>query len=277
MRLGTLVHEHLHHILSAGPAPEVSSDLTAEFAPIRDAARGVLSLPYNIIATEHPFGYGPLSSGYGPLSSGNRNSIPWLVGRLDGIAIGPDGRFWSVQWKTLGKGGNVGNLMEAVKYSTHECCYRMLLQNFLLQIMPENIPHVAGTLLGVFRTYLTKQQKADNIPIFQFYELEVDRETSSNVLSSTWRYARDFVAGAASTPHYTACFSPRGNCPLIAHCYQHDIDIHALLPELQRDRYADLRAVLPSAGPYNAEYSIYGPQLANLHVPRPSPTRSRHL
>lgn len=157
--------------------------------------------------------------------------------RPDGLVTYQDS-LMDLQWKTAGKGRNISLLLSEVANSPHEISYRHVLRQ-------QGVP-VVGTLLGVFRTYLTKQQKADRVPILEFFPLFADADADAKAFRDDIKPA---LVELATTQHarrnWGACFSLTGACPLVPHCHG-SAAIEDCLPQPLEDRYGD-RAADPAA------------------------------
>jgi hypothetical protein len=221
MRLGTTVHKLCQNMLTGGALGDIP-ELVPGLEPMLPEIGCVLSPPpFECLAVEHPLQW--------------QMGRHMLVGRLDAIGR-MGGRKWSIQWKTLGKGRDLGMLLEKVRMSTHEIAYRSMYAAAYGE-------YLAGTALGVFRTYRTKQQLKDGVPIFSFHELPVlvreDEEAWEDIRAHMRRFIDHNVAGAWSPKNWSACFSSWGTCPLLEHCH-HGADWQQLLPAPLADRYTDL-------------------------------------
>lgn len=230
MRLGTALHRYCDNLFRNGPdhtfIDTADADLREDLIPLIDAAdRHLAPPPFLLLSSETPIVY--------PLGNGHE-----LVGRLDGHIVWEDGDC-SLQWKSVGKGVNIGNYLEKVRMSPHEIFYRTGLRRLGRE--------VSGTALGIFRTYLTKAQKEDNVPVFELFDLPATREEDEAAMLDITETARRFIA--ASTDHgfayrirnWTACQSIFGKCPLFEHCHNRASVSDCLTVPLEA-RYNDLPA-----------------------------------
>lgn len=229
MRLGTALHKYCDSLLRTGQpnhgfTDTADADLRDDLLPLIEAAdRHLAPPPFLLRASETPIVY--------PLSNGHE-----LVGRLDGHIVRED-RDCSLQWKTVGKGVNIGNYLEKVRMSPHEIFYRTGLRNLGRE--------VSGTSLGIFRTYLTKAQKEDNVPVFELFDLPATKEEDEAAMRDIVETAHRFIA--ASIDHgfayrlrnWTACQSIFGKCPLFEHCHNRAFAEDCVTVPLEA-RYGDL-------------------------------------
>lgn len=236
MRLGTAVHTYCQQLLTTKKPNHDRSWLARDIAeaaePLITAADLALAPPpFEVLDVELPLSY--------PLSAAHE-----LVGRLDAVAR-HNGQLYSVQWKTLGKGQNLGNFLEKVRMSPHEISYRTMLRT--------RGEAVSGTLLGVFRTSLSKAQAADNVPIFEIFPLESTAAEDDAAFEDITSAAKDLLIGATnvslaeprhSRRNWAACFSIFGACPLVQHCH-FGSDVASCLPAPLENRYTDLSATGP--------------------------------
>lgn len=234
-RLGTWLHALCAWILcdenpDSDWAPTPPEDLLALAAPLAEAAREQLydRTPFRVHWVEQALGL---------------QIAPELTleVRPDGLVTYQDSLL-DLQWKTAGKGRDISRLMSEVVNSPHEIAYRHILR--------QHGNDVQGTLLGVFRTYLTKQQKADNVPILEFFPLYASAEEDAtrfhqDLVPKAIALANSRLSGAVTYKNWSACFSLTGACPLVPHCHQ-GAAIEDCLPQPLEDRYAD-RAADPAA------------------------------
>jgi hypothetical protein len=226
MRLGTALHQYCDLVLRTGRGNHpllTEPDIAEDLVPLIEAAdRYLAPPPFRVLDSETPIVH--------PLGGGHE-----LVGRLDGIACLPD--IHSLQWKTVGKGVNIGNYLEKVRMSPHEIFYRTGLRRIGYDCR--------GTALGVFRTYLTKAQKEDNVPIYELFELPATEAEDEAAMQDILEAARRFISASASggttfrMRNWSACQSIFGKCPLFEHCHNGN-DARELLPVPLESRYNDL-------------------------------------
>lgn len=231
MHLGTLLHAYVAKLLQTGQPDHTFGPPGIGLEPLIEAAdRALLPIPWVIHGVEEPL---YIQLGQTPHR---------LIGRLDARVSHPqcdeqDRQYQkSLQIKTFGKGQNLGNFLEKVRMSPHEISYRTMMRA---------AGHDCdGTLLLVFRTYLTKQQKADNVPIFESFDLQATHQEDKEAFKSIERQALNLITAPThgfpqATKNWAACFNLLGNCPLIQHCH-HGADAGDCLPFPLSNRYEDL-------------------------------------
>lgn len=232
MQLGTILHKHCDDLLKTGRINHdhswIDPILLPEAEPLlAEADLHLCPPPFKVLGSEIP------------LISEIGNNLH-LVGRLDAIARFND-RIYSVQWKTVGKGVSIGPFLEKVRMSPHEISYRHMLRQ------DNRFKDCAGTLLGVFRTYLTKQQKEDNVPRFEIFELEATEEEDSQAfeadIATTGRQLARSIDDGPRVRNWTACQSIYGTCPLYQHCHSGS-DVKDCLTVPLENRYSDVESLL---------------------------------
>lgn len=233
LRVGTAVHKHMEWILRGrqGEPPLIALGSMEDQQTYEHCISGVANWtpPWEIVHVELPL--------EAPVVTGQLD----LQGRLD--AIVKDGKhYWSLQWKTVGRGVNIGNVLEKVRMSPHEIAYHWLVKQTL------GI-ELAGTILGTFKKNLTKAEQSAGTPIFQTWALYRTPEEAESawvydimpLLEQLW----DTQIGAQGfvPRNWTSCFGPFGNspCPLFGHCHNGlTIEAMGLVP--LEDRYAQPEA-----------------------------------
>lgn len=259
LRLGTALHEHMEWLLHGRfhPEPQAALQDSADqksldsmraavvgwnppwqlqgielqlSAPLFETAGGAPAVPipsYMLPPGEEPT---PPSSGNGPT----------IVGTLDALVFDEKDRHWSLQWKTIGKGRNVGAELERVRMSPHELTYHWLVKQAL------GID-LSGTIVGLFRKSLTKKEMEQGVPVFQLYELP---RASEEALKAFYEdigpafndlYDSLTTEGWQDRKNWRACYGPFGNspCPLFDHCHLGlPADTLGLIP--LEDRYSAL-------------------------------------
>ena len=259
-QIGTEVHKYvalriLHSPSSARSQYTHQPHLESKVAPLLDIADALvqeLRTRYTAIHIESAF------------ERRFNNNQDTQVGRLDSVfatntyQFGETGGLWSGQLKTMGRGRNLGQFLDSVLYSPHEVLYRQLLR----QVYPAS--EVAGTLLMVIRTALTKEQQRNNVPAFEIFELR------SSVVGDALHLQQlniDFehMVAQLSQPtmelyltrrNMNACFKPMARCPLVDHCYR-GVDAQSLLTVPLEDRYPEFtgRSAQPRRHPVAASPS----------------------
>lgn len=162
-----------------------------------------------------------------------------LQGRLDALVF-DEGEYWSLQWKTVGRGVNIGNVLEKVRMSPHEIAYHWLVKECL------GI-ELAGTVLGTFKKHLTKAEQSIGTPVFQTWALHRTSDEAETAwaddIAPMLALLNEQVTGrmpAWPPPrNWTSCFGTFGNspCPLFGHCHNGlPIEAMGLVP--LEDRYA---------------------------------------
>jgi hypothetical protein len=228
-QLGTIIHKHCDDLLTTGRINHdyswIDPVLLPEAEPLlSEADLALCPPPFKVLASEIP------------LTTEIGNDVH-LVGRLDAVALFND-RIYSVQWKTVGKGVSIGPFLEKVRMSPHEISYRYMLRQ------DNRFKDCAGTLLGVFRTYLTKQQKEDNVPRFELFELEATEEEDAEAfeldIATTGRELARSVHDGPRVRNWTACQSIFGTCPLYQHCHFGSSIEDCLVSPLE-NRYQDVK------------------------------------
>lgn len=231
MQLGTVLHKHCDDLLKTGKINHdyswIDPILLPEAEPLlAEADLHLCPPPFQVLASEIPF----------KLEIGNDLH---LVGRLDAVAKLNE-KIYSVQWKTVGKGVSIGPFLEKVRMSPHEITYRTMLRQ------DPRFKECSGTLLGVFRTYLTKQQKENNVPRFEFFELEATEEEDCEAFEfDIAQSGRELISTINHGPrirNWTACQSIYGTCPLYQHCHFGGSPEDTLTVPLE-DRYQDVSAL----------------------------------
>lgn len=207
--LGTALHKHMEWILNGRQGPEPFLPLT-EPKDIKslDAMRAAVldwESPWEVLEVERAVSF----------DLGNGHT---LNGRLDAIVKDDKGRHWSLQWKTIGKGQNIGAKLEDVRMSFHELAYAYMYK------METGID-LAGTIVGLFRKSLTIQETKDKVPVFQAYPLL----RSPHDVAEAW--AADIKPAClemidslniATRRNWTQCAKFGASwrqCPLFDHCH----------------------------------------------------------
>jgi hypothetical protein len=232
-QLGTIIHQHCDNLLKTGTINHDTSWIDPTLLPeaeplLAEADLNLCPPPFTIIGSELPLS----------IEAGNNLQI---VGRLDAVALYNE-RLYSVQWKTVGKGVSIGPFLEKVRMSPHEITYRHMLRQ------APDFQDCAGTILGVFRTYLTKQQKEDNVPRFEFFPLEAtaeeDEEAFEKDIAPVARELARSVGDGGGARNWTACQSLFGTCPLYQHCHFGASIPDCLVSPLE-NRYKDVKPLEP--------------------------------
>jgi hypothetical protein len=235
-QLGTIVHQHCDTLLKTGRINHdhswIDPTLFHEAEPLlSEADLALCPPPFEVLGSEVP-----LSLRFGSINA-TTSLNHQLVGRLDAVAK-KDDRIYSVQWKTIGKGISIGPFLEKVRMSPHEISYRHMLRQ------DDRYKECAGTLLGVFRTYLTKQQKEDNVPRFEIFELNASPQEDQaafeqDILPSLRAIIQDCISPQAPPRNWTACHSIFGTCPLYHHCHS-GAAVRDCVAHSVEDRYSDV-------------------------------------
>ena len=160
-----------------------------------------------------------------------------LQGLLDALVVDEDGFYWSLQWKTVGRGVNIGSTLEKVRMSPHEIAYHWLVKESL------GI-ELAGTILGTFKKHLTKEEQKMGVPIFQLWHLNRTADEAAEAMQRDIAPVLISLAIDMSMPrlaprNWTSCLGYYGNspCPLFGHCHN-GLPIMAMGLIPLEDRYA---------------------------------------
>lgn len=217
MRLGTWFHEVAATSLEGKPLPDTPEEFT-EFIGIRaQLIRFCQPPPFDVVSIETPLSF-PLSKDVN------------IVMRLDGL-IRTNGDMTDLQWKTVGKGKDIGKELERIRMSPHEITYRRGMRLAGIQVW--------GTSIGIIRTYLTKEQRKENIPSVQLYALPATKEEDDAAWEDIEGFFKRLTRSKSTLKNWNACFSNFGVCPLLSHCH-HGASINDLLPERLVNRYPDI-------------------------------------
>ena len=224
LRVGTAVHKHMEWIMRGRPdgPPAIALPSVEEQQTFDHCISAVTDWtpPWDIRHVELP-----LEAALSPSLT--------VQGRLDALALDA-GRHWSVQWKTVGRGVNIGNVLEKVRMSPHELTYHHLVKQAL------GI-ELAGTILGTFKKNLTKAEQAAGTPIFQTWALyRTPDEAALAWQEDLEPMFRALANGDLAAPrNWTSCFGQFGNspCPLFGHCHN-GLPIMAMGLVPLEDRYA---------------------------------------
>jgi len=240
MKRGSGLHLYVENLLkNKAPDPafldrEVLESLRLELAPLIAAADANLCPPpFQLLGVEEAL----------QEFVSFENYDFYLNIRPDFVCI-LNGKIYSGQIKTIGRGMPVGPALERVRMSFHEGAYRTILRRRGFNI--------EGTLLLVFRTYLTKEQKANNVPVFESFALPATEEEDKLLYQDLLRSAiqllyytttRNSQPGPLRTVYppvrnWSACTSLLGTCPLYEHCH-HGAPIKSCLPVPLTDRYPE--------------------------------------
>lgn len=215
--LGTALHKHMEWVLAGRVTPEPILPLTdpasiKSFDAMKQSVEG-WTMPWKVLDIEREVKIAldtqmPLAQYDGAV----------LNGRLDAVVEDEKGRRWSLQWKTIGKGQNIGAKLEDVRMSFHELAY-----SYMYRI--ETGQPLVGTIVGLFRKSLTKQEALDKVPVFQLYPLlrsqdEVDEAWQVDIKPA----CRELLAsGETAEPrNWTQCAKFGASwrqCPLFDHCH----------------------------------------------------------
>lgn len=232
MELGTVLHAYVANLLkTAQPDHSAPFPPGVGFEALMEAAdRYLLPIPWIIHGIEEPLSV-PLGHGF--------QSQHHLIGRLDARISDPataSSAQKSLQIKTFGRGRSLGPFLEQTRMSPHEIAYRTMMRH--------SGHECDGTLLLLFRTYLTAQQQADDVPLYESFDLQATPEEDAAAFLHLRRQALQLISyleDSTLSPlkNWSACFSLIGNCPLLPHCHDGS-DIGACLPVPLVNRYADL-------------------------------------
>lgn len=243
--LGTALHKYMEWKLlpkeqrEATPEPAFTfTDLasTKSFAAMVDAVRD-WECPWHVWAVEREVTIPLLSD---VMTEDGLPNDPVLKGRLDAVVRDEKGRYWSLQWKTIGKGQNIGAKLEEVRMSPHEIAYARAYRQ------ETGIPLV-GTIVGLFRKSLTKQEVLDKVPVFQLYPLlRSQDEVDDAWLMDIRPKLLDLIGSCDENMprNWTQC-AKFGNtwkqCPLFDHCHL-GVSIESLGLVPLEDRYGSEEA-----------------------------------
>lgn len=226
LRVGTAVHQHMEWVLHGRPTPPplLALHSAEEQAQYEHCIAGVASWspPWPVLSVEEP------------LQLEVRPDL-WIQGRLD--ARVEDKGQWSLQWKTLGRGVDVGKSLEKIRMSPHEITYHMLVK----QVLGIDLK---GTIVGTFKKHLTKAEQAQGVPIFQLWQLHRPTDEAQAAWEEDIFPAFDDLASALRgwprpRRDWTKCLGKFDNfkCPLYDHCHL-GLPISALGLVTLEDRYA---------------------------------------
>lgn len=220
MRFGTWVHQKAAHLLLPAPGSE-DLVLPLEFIDqeplVKELEDFLWVPPFTVLSTETPL------------------TIPigddiLVQARIDAL-IEEDGQVGDLQWKTIGKGKDVGRELERIRMSPHEITYRKAMR--LSGI------NVKWTAVGVLRTYLTKTQQEEKVPRVQLYTLPATQEEDDKAWLDVEASFKRFARGKSSIKNWSACFGSFGRCPLLDHCHN-GVSAIDLLTYPLIDRYQDI-------------------------------------
>jgi hypothetical protein len=282
MERGTALHEYVRKLFETGKPDHrfldevVPADVRDEVEPLITAAdRHLLPIPFHILGIEQSI----------QLLINFEHYDFYLHVRPDFI-VNIDGKVWSGQIKTLGRGIPLGPYLEKVRMSFHEGAYRTALRT---------IGHdVAGTILLTFRTYLTKEQKANNVPVFEQFVLPATEEEDNLIFTDLRRasialfYYTNTTAktpGALRTTYapirgWHNCTSLLGTCPLYQHCHNR-ATIEDCLPVPLTDRYPEFTPAVapapppPQSGPTASAFAEMINNVYRTGLPADPPRRRR--
>lgn len=228
VKIGSAVHEYMAWILGdrKGDEPIIALSSVEDQRVYEHCISAVKDWvpPFEVRLIEHA------------LEAALPSSTVTLQGRLDALVF-DEGEYWSLQWKTVGRGVNIGNTLEKVRMSPHELAYHWLVKECL------GI-ELAGTILGTFKKHLTKEEQKMGTPIFQLWHLnrtpdEAREAMGRDIAPVFYGMEVDIKVGRPSPRNWTSCLGYYGNsqCPLFGHCHN-GLPIMAMGLIPLEDRYA---------------------------------------
>lgn len=238
LTLGTALHKYMEALLLEQPAPEMP---LLDPEDVRYYEQFVAAVPKDFMAQE---GLKVWQDSKGEpaveiaLSYEVSGGVQ-LVGRLDAIVEDMDGRLWSLQWKTVGKGKPIGGELAKILHSHHEMTYQWLAVQSGITL--------AGTLLGTFRK-LSKKDAEAGVPVFALHRLERDyadvvKFMARDLFPQLSRMHSDMYYSGPAPRNWLSCFGFYGNsrCPLFDMCHLGiPGDCLPLVP--MEERYDDLES-----------------------------------
>jgi len=246
MRRGSALHTYVENLLKTQKPDHkfldetVPADLRDEVEPLIVAAdMNLCPPPFKVIGVEVPFRTHEATEGY----------EFYMNARLDAIIEAENG-VYSGQIKTLGKGVPLGPFLERVRLSPHEAIYRRALRSHGYNVL--------GTVLLTFRTYLTKEQRKNNVPVFEFFYLPATEEEDTLIANDVHRLIIQLIyytnsngaePGILRTRYppirnWTACTGIHGTCPLYEHCHNR-ASVQSCLPSPLVNRYPEFPRYTP--------------------------------